>query len=686
MVSFRAILLLGTALGCSAPALADPGMWTFDKLPLEQLSRDHQFTPGPDWADHLRRSSVRLTSGCSGSFISPAGLVLSNHHCARDCTEGLASEGHDLMADGFYAAAAADEKRCPNLEVDQLEGITHVTDQIRAATKGRNGPAFHEAEAAAIAAAEKAATTGDDVRCEVVTLFHGGVYDLYKYCRYQDVRLVFVPEEAAAQFGGSSTRDWPFHALDMSLFRVYDHNLELDSKANYLSFAAKPAAPGALVFVSGNPGDTERLDTVAQLEFQRDVVLPTDMADFSELHGVMLEMSREAPELARQANFLAFVSQLNAYRTTIQHRVLLNTGLLADAIREEAVLRTHVAADPALLAQYGRAWDAIALAVAHQRVIAERWSVLERAPRVSSLMHDTIALVRHAAEASKPDGQRLPEYTDAALPQLRGQVLSPAPIYPEIETRSLAWLLSRLQAHLGEADAAVAGLLGHESPDDLAKRLVSGTKLADVEQRKALFDGGAAAVAASIDPLVAYVRDKWEPMARAVRRDDDDNVEAVITANAALIDQARYAVLGASAAPDATFTPRLSYGVVQGYSLDRAAMPAMTTVGEAFAQDTGHDPFRLPKSWLDAKSGLDGATPLDMATTADIVGGNSGSPMVDRDGKLVGLIFAVNDAGEGGTFRYDDAQVRAIAVAVPAIRMALDKIYHADRIVKEIDR
>ena len=471
----------------------------------------------------------------------------------------------------------------------------------------------------------------------------------------------------------------------MSLFRVYDHNVELDSKANYLLFAAKPAAPGDLVFVSGNPGDTERLDTVAQLEFQRDVTLPTDMADFSELHGVMLEMSRENPELARQANFLAFVSRLNAYRTTIQHRVLSNTDLLADATREEAALRTRIAADPALSAQYGRAWDTIALAVAHQRVIAERWSVLERAPRVSSLMHDTIALVRHAVEVSKPDGQRLPEYTDAALPQLRAQVLSPAPIYPEIETRSLAWLLSRLQAHLGEADAAVAKLLGHESSDDLAKRLVGGTKLADVEQRKALFDGGAAAVAASTDPLVAYVRDKWEPMARAVRRDNDDNVEAIITANAALIDQARYKVLGASAAPDATFTPRLSYGVVQGYTLGSVAMPAMTTVGEAFAQDTGHDPFRLPKTWQDAKNALDGATPLDIATTPDIVGGNSGSPLVDRDGRLVGLIFAVNDAGEGGTFGYDDAQARSIAVAAPAIRMALDKIYHADRIVKEID-
>jgi len=679
------VAILGAAGFAASPALADEGMWTFDQLPLQRLAADHQFTPPAGWADHLRLSSVRLALGCSGSFISAQGLVLSNHHCARGCAQGLSTPTHSLMAFGFLAATSADERKCPDIEVNQLVGITHVTDQIKAATAGRSGPAFRDAERAAITVVEKGCNTGADVRCDVVTLFHGGVYDLYKYRRYQDVRLVFIPEEAAAIFGDAVVADWPLRALDMSLVRVYDHGAPLDTSANHFTFAAAPARPGDLVFVVGNPAETERLNTVAELEEERDVLLPIHMADDSEFHGLMSETARESPELAGEVSSLVFSGELEASRSTLQHRALSNTGLLAARARQETDLRARIAADSALTARYGGAWDAIAAAVSHLRQIDERFMVLEVEPQEAGLIEEAIVLVRNAAEAAKPDSERLRFYRDSSRPALRAEVLSAAPVYPEVETRKLAWLLSRLQPHLGSADPAVIALLGNESPHDLAARLVAGTRLGDVAQRQTLLDGGEAAIAASPDPLIVYVRDRWNPLSRPLRDDYEANVAAVITANSALIDQARLAVFGAGADPDATFTPRLAYGVVRGYAHGGVAMPPQTTIGEAFALDTGRDPFRLPKSWLDAKAGLDMATPLDVAFTADIVGGNSGSPLLDRDGRLVGLVFAGNDAAEGGTFGYDDTEARAIAVTVPAIRAALAHIYHADRIVREID-
>ncbi len=675
-------LAFGLLALVAEPAAADEGMWTFDKLPLARLATNYHFTPPPGWAEHLRSSAVRLATGCSGSFISPKGLVLSNHHCARGCLEGLSTPTHSLIELGFFAATAADERKCPDFEVDQLVDIIHVSDQIKSATAGRTGPEFRQAEQAAIAMIEKGCTTGATVRCDVVTLFHGGVYDLYRYRRYQDVRLVFAPEEDAASFGDATTADWPLHALDMSLVRVYDNGRPLDTHDNHLAFAPTPTKVGDLVFVAGNPGYTERLSTVAQLELARDVDLPMGMEAFAELHGVIGETVRESPEFAHEVN--VFLSQLTARRFVLQHRVLANTGVLTAKAQAEAKLRAKVAADPVLAAKYGAAWDAIAQAVAQRRAIDERFIALEWSPEESDLFRYAKLLVRGAAQQAKPDALRLSEYRDSNRPALRADILSPAPVYPAVETRKVAWALSRLLIHLSSSDPATLKLIGHESPHDIAERLVAGTKLGDVKVRQALLDGGAATIAASTDPLIVYVRDKWEPLAIAMREKFEDT-EATVRLNAALIDQARLAVLGPEADPDATFSPRVSYGAVRGYRLGEVEMPAETTIGEAFVQDTGRTPFRLPKSWLAAKRLLDMKTPLNFASTADLVGGNSGSPVVNREGKLVGLAFAINDAGEGGTYGHDDSDMRAIAVSVSAIRTALKTIYHADRILREID-
>jgi hypothetical protein len=671
--------LFWPALTCAAllattPATADDGMWTFDQLPLERLATDHQFAPPPGWADHLRNSTVRLALGCSGSFISGHGLVLSNHHCARACLQGLSTPSRALVDSGYLAASPVEERKCPDLEVDQLVEITVVTDQIKSATAGRAGPDLRAAERAAIEAIENGCNTGEAVRCDVVTLFHGGIYDLYKYRRYQDVRLVFAPEGDAATFGDATSADWPLHALDMSLLRVYDHGKPLDTRANHLAFAAQPAKTDDLVFVVGNPGQTERLSTVAQLFFERDLRQPMIMADYAELYGMSAEAARESPELAQRANNEIFQSELMVGRFTLEHRALSNRGLIAAKSQAEADLRARVAADPALQAKYGGAWDAITAAMIKERGIYERFTVLETRPEQATLMNYACLLVRNASERAKPDGERLAGFGDSDQPALRALILSPAPLSVPWETRMMTWALARLPLYLGTSDSATIELLGHESPHDLATRLVGGTHLGDVKVRQALLDGGPAAIAASNDPLIVYIRDKWAPLAMAVREAYEE-VQATVRANAALIDQARLAALGPRADPDATFTPRVSYGVVRGYAHGALRAPAETTNGEAFALGT----------WLAAKASLDMTTTLDLVSTADIVGGSSGSPMVDRAGDLVGLIFADNDAGEAGAFGHDDADMRAVAVSMPAIRTALTRIYHADRIMKEID-
>jgi hypothetical protein len=490
--------------------------------------------------------------------------------------------------------------------------------------------------------------------------------------------------ESELTFGDADTADWPTRGLDMSLVRVYDHGKPLDTSANHLEFAAVPAKAGDLVFAVGNPATTERLNTVARLEWDRDVRLPMAMADYSELHGMLAETARESPELAQQVNTALFSSHLIEGRYTLQHRVLSNTGIIAARAREEADRRGRIAADPVLAAKYGGAWDAIARTMAHMRDISERLVVIEARPQEATLMFYASVLVRNPGQMSKPDGERLPEFRDSSQPAMRAMVLSPAPVYPAVETRTLSWVLSLLAPHLGTSDPATIALLDRESPHDLAARLIGGTRLGDPAVRKALLDGGAPAIAASTDPLIVYVRDKWEPLALPLR-EDYENVGAIVTANSALIDQARLAVLGPDADPDATFTPRVSYGVVRGYNLGGVAVPVETTFGESFALDTGHDPFRLPRSWLDAKPALDMATSLNVVSTVDAVGGNSGSPLVNREGKLVGLVYAINDAGEANAFGYDDTEARTIAVTLPAIRAALSKIYHADRILREIE-
>jgi Peptidase S46 len=682
--SGRCCALLLVLAGYAAAAFPDEGMWTYDHFPAAQMRAKYGWAPGAAWLRHWQFASIRLVQGCSASLVSSEGLVMTNHHCVRACLNDLADATHDYLADGFYARSVGDERKCPALEANQLVQITNVTRQVQLATAGKSDRAFHEAERAAKARIERACGTSAQVRCQVVALFNGGVYDLYKYKRYQDLRVVFAPEESAAFFGGDPDNfTFPRYDLDVAFVRIYDHVKPLRTD-DYLKFATTAVRQGDIAFVSGNPGGTEREDTLAELQFQRDVAQPFNLSFLSELRGVVSEFGALGAQQARSSKTLRFSIE-NSLKTYQGRQMALVQGpLIADKAREEEELRERLATTAGAPMSDGREWDAIVAAIMHARQIYARLELLEQFPqRISPLLGQAIALNRYAAEAGKPDGRRLEEYTDANFPTLKQKIASPAPIHAELEQTILAWWLQKLRENLGAQDADVEALMRERNPQEITDAIIGGTRLMDASMRAQLLAGGPAAIDAYRDPLLEFARALDGP-ARAVRDDYENCVQAVITKNAGLIAKARFALAGSSAYPDATFTLRLSYGTVMGYQENGDAVAATTKFSGAYAHAGENEPFRLPLSWINAEQALDPDVNLNFVSTNDIVGGNSGSPVIGRNGEVIGLIFDGNIESLGGYYGYDGGVNRAIAVDARGIIEALRKIYHADRLVKEL--
>jgi hypothetical protein len=677
-------LMLAT-LFLGATAVADEGMWTYDNFPAAKMRAKYGWAPDAAWLEHARLASIRLTLGCSASLVSSDGLIMTNHHCARDCISELSDAHHNYVAKGFYAATAGQEKKCPAMEANQLVQITDVTKQMEAATAGKSDRAFHEAERAAKAQIESACGTAEDVRCEVVKLYQGGVYDLYKYRRYQDLRLVFAPEEDAAFFGGDPDNfTFPRYDLDMSFVRIYDQGKPLHTET-YLKFGAAAVKEGDIALASGNPGSTRRDDTLAMIDYQRDSALPFSLSWLSELRGVLLEYATKGPEQARTSKSLLFDVENSLKASKGLQQALVEGSLTADKAQAERDFRSRVAANPQL-AGYAGSWDAVAGAVKHQRLTHVRNSLLEGLPPfLSPLLNQAIALNRYAAEDRKPDGQRLEEYSDANFPALRQQILSAAPIYPELEKTTLTWWLTKVREYLGTSDPDVKTLLGKESPEEIAATIVNGTKLGDPSLRAQLLSAGPKAIDAYHDSLIDFAR-RLDPLARAVRADTENNVQSVITKNAALISKARFALERTGNYPDATFTLRLTYGTVADYQDNGRTVPPTTDFAGAYAHATGRYPFALPSTWMAAAKSVKPQVILNFVTSNDVIGGNSGSPIISRSGEVIGLVFDGNIQSLGGDFGYDGRDNRAVSVATTGIVEALKSIYHADRLEKELTR
>jgi len=676
---------LALALALAAAPLAasaDEGMWTFDAFPSAEVQARYGFGPSAAWLENARLASARLAGGCSASFVSPGGLVLTNHHCVHECVEQLSTADRDLVKDGFHARTPSEERRCPAMEVNQLVRMTDVTERVRGATRGLSGEAFAKAERAETARLEQACQTSDALRCEVVTLYQGGLYHLYAYRRFQDVRLVFAPEFQIAFFGGDPDNFmFPRYDLDVTFIRVYEGGKPLATK-HFFRWSAKGAAPGELTFVSGHPGGTDRDRTIAQLELQRGTALPDRLARTAELRGLLTGFQLLGPEQKRISSALLFYTEnsFKVYRGLLG--ALEDRAFFATLVAREEALKASIAKDPARAREALPAFDAIAGAQDRARALRDGYNFLEGGFR-GQLFPIGRMLVRGAAERAKPNEERLEEYRASALAATTQELFSEAPVYPELEVLLLGHSLDKIRERLGPDHPAVKALLGKESPRDVAKRVVEGTKLRDVSARRALWEGGAAALAASPDPLVALAR-AVDGAARAARKAYEDEVEAPVKQAHAKIAEARFAALGRALYPDATFTLRLSYGAVEGWQEAGAAVAPFTTFAGAFERDTGRDPFALPLSWLEKKGALDLATPLDFVTTNDIIGGNSGSPVVNRNAEIVGLVFDGNIHSIGGDYGFDPKLNRTVAVHSEGILDALTRIYGATRLVEEL--
>jgi hypothetical protein len=671
---------------------ADEGMWLLNDPPSKLLKEKYGFTLDAPWLEHAQKASVRFNNGGSGSFVSPDGLVLTNHHIGAELLQKLSPADKDYYRDGFVARTRADEIKCPDLELNVLQSIEDVTARVNAAVKPDMSPAdAFAARRAIMAAIEKESLQASGLRSDIVTLYHGGLYHLYCYKKYTDVRIVMAPEHGIASFGGDTDNfEYPRFCLDFCFFRVYENDQPAKIE-HYFKWSKDGPGDGDLVFVTGHPGTTNRLDTLAKLIHRRDVTLPYVLNRLRYQEALLLQFSNRGPEQAKMAaKDLARVA--NARKAfSGQYQGLLDPAILKRKKDEETAIRKQVDGEPSKRQAYGNAWSRIADAERTLADFEKLYMLLERPDGKgdafdSELFHIARTLVRLTAEKPKPNTDRLREYRDSNLESLEFQLYSPAPIHAELERAKLAGSLTFLVENLGGEHPFVTEILAGKSPAARAAELVGGSKLADPAARRAIASSGHKAVESSDDAMLRLAL-QIDADARKLRKRYEDQVEEPERQANALIAKARFELLGTGIAPDATFTLRLAFGTVRGYDVDGEKLPFFTTFGGAFARaekQQHREPFELPRRWRENKDKLDTATPMCFVSTADTIGGNSGSPVLNRAGEIVGLNFDRNRHGLVRNFVYTDEQARHIAVHARGIFTALKQLYGADGLAREL--
>lgn len=681
--TLAALFILAVAL----PVAADEGMWLFNRPPLQQLKEKYGFTPTPQWLEHLQRASVRYNNGGSGSFVSPDGLTITNHHVGIDCLAKLGTTERDYMKTGFRAKTRAEEVPCHDLELNVLMSIEDVTSRVNAAvTAGMSSADAERARRAVMNAIEKESLDKTGFRSDVITLFQGGEYHLYRYKKYTDVRLVFAPEAGIAFFGGDPDNfEYPRYNLDIAFFRVYENGQPAKIE-HYLTFSPEGAKEGELIFLAGNPGTTERMKTVAELEFIRDLRLPFTLNVLRRREVLLGTYSKRSAENARRAE--------EALRGIENSRKAL-LGQLG-GLQDPAVIEAKRAAEASLAeragsgaAAYNDARTSIGSLIDKARAThVERWFLVTGGAFWSDLFAKARTIVRYTDEVAKPNTDRLREYRESNLESMRQALYSEAPIYPDLETLRLADSLA-FWLETYPNDPLVKQVLDGKSPARRAAELVSGTKLGTVAERKRLIEGGKTAVAASTDPMIQLAR-LVDGRSRELRKAYEEQIEEPLRQQYAKVADTRFRATGGTMAPDATFTLRLSYGAVKGYSGPAGpGFPWMTTIGGAYEWAAAHQnvpPFDLPKSWIDAKPKVKLDAPFNFVTTADIIGGSSGSPVVNRANEFVGIIFDMNIPSLVYNFAWKEDDTRSVAVHSKGILEALRSVYGATELVSELTK
>lgn len=672
------------------PVAADEGMWPFNIVPRAEIKRKYGFEVTDDWLKKVQLASVRFNNGGSGSFVSPNGLVLTNYHIVEDVVGELSSADKDYAKEGFVARSQADELKATNLELNVLESIEDVTGRINDAVKVNMSPAeASAARGATISAIEAESTKATGLRSDVVTLYQGGQYNVYRYKKYTDVRLVFVPEFQAAFFGGDPDNfNFPRFNIDMALVRVYENDKPVKVE-NYFKFSKMGAKEGELIFVTGHPGSTARLNTVAHLKSLRDVSIPLVLKMLETRREVLKQYMTQGEEQTRRSQ-----NELNSIENAMkvykgQLAGLQDKALMAKKMKAEQALRASINADPKKKQEYGDAWEAIARAHAgYKEYVRERRFLDLAAGFNTTLFGYARTLVRMADENEKPNAQRLPEFQDAKRASLEAALYAAPPIYDDFEKLKLARSLEFMQSVYGPTNPLVQTVLKGETPEARAAELIDGSKLKDVEFRRQLAAGGRKAIDESTDPMIELAR-SIDKEARAARRRYEEEVISVERGSYAKIARALFDIEGTKLYPDATFTLRLSYGAVKGYMENGKAVPAFTTLGGLYdrAAHFNHKfPYVLPPRWVKKKTAVDLKTPFNFVSTNDITGGNSGSPAINKNRELVGLIFDGNIQSIVGDFDYDESVNRAISVDSRAMLEVLRKVFNATEVADELTK
>lgn len=687
----KRLALLAAATALPLLATADEGMWTFDNPPQAVLKDQYGVELSSDWLKRVGTGTARLEGGCTAVFVSGSGLLLTNHHCAESCIAENSTAERDLLGKGFLAADHAGEQRCQDQAVSVLLRTEDVTDSVRAATAGLDPAAAATARRAELTRLEQACedaaaqdASAGPLKCEAVTLYQGGQHWIYSYKRYEDVRLVFAPEKDIGSFGGDVDNfQFPRWTLDLSILRAWEDGKPASTPHHLRVDWTGPEA-GEPVFASGHPGSTARLQTRAELDAFRDAYLPFYLLRYSELRGRLLQFAKSGREAARIT-----VAPLNLYENSLKVRRkqldALNEELLFEQKRTaEEKLGAMLRGDPEFADSADAYADIAAAKQVYRDIVVPHTFFEGRAGFNSELFNHARYLVRAAAERAKPNTERLREYTEARLPALEQSLRAATPVYPDLEQVTLSFALERMREWLGPDHAVVKRVFGRDDPETLAQRLIGGSKLADPAVRMALYQGGQAAIDASDDSMIRLAA-LVDPESRALRKRMEDEVDGPTLRAQEAIAAARFRALGTSVYPDATFTLRFTYGSVTGWVEQGQPVAPFTTIGQAFERATGSDPFRMPESWLSVAHELDMDTPFNFTSTLDVTGGNSGSPVVDARGDVVGLVFDGNIHSISGDYWYDAAKNRTISVDVRAIRLALDKVYRAHRLLEEMD-
>jgi hypothetical protein len=670
--------------------LADEGMWTFNNVPRAEIKRKYGFDVTDAWLKKVQMASVRFNNGGSGSFVSPDGLVLTNYHIVEDIVGEVSTPEKDLAKDGFVARTRAEEIKAPSLELNVLMSIEDVTKRVNAVVKdGASDSDAFAARRAEISAIEAESLKATGLRSDVVTLYQGGQYNLYRYKKYTDVRLVFVPEFQAAFFGGDPDNfNFPRFNIDMSLVRVYENDQPVHPES-YFKWSKKGVKENELVFVTGHPGSTSRLNTVAHLEELRETSIPLLMRLLERREAMLKKYMAMGEEQNRQAQneLNSIQNSLKVYRGQLAG--LQDKSLIERKSREEQALRKSITTNADRQKMYGDAWDSIAKAHKGLPSYIKERRIFDQAGGFNTVLFGFArSLVRIAEEKAKPNAERLPEYTDARLASLELALYSPAPIHSDFEKLKLADSLSFMVEVLGADNPSVKNVLGGKTPEARAAELIDGTKLADPAYRKELAAGGKAAIDASTDPMIMLAR-SVDMEARELRKRYEAEVTGVERTAYSKIARALFETEGTKLYPDATFTLRLSYGAVRGYAENGQKLAPFTTLGGLYERSTKFSakfPYNLPPRWMEKKASVNLKTPFNFVSTNDIIGGNSGSPTINKDAELVGLIFDGNIQSLVGNFIFDESVNRAISVDSRGMLEVLRNVFGANEIADELTK